>query len=129
MKHVGLTERIIGAAIEVHNLLGPGFLESIYQQALVHELIARDLSVSKEVGIRITYKDHLVGRHRLDVVVNGLVIVELKACHISQEVVLAQALSYLRATDLEVALVFNFGEPKLSWKRIIRDRIPSVSSV
>ena len=122
MKSAATTHEVIGAAMEVHNLLGPGFLESIYKRAVIHELHLRGLTAKTEVELRITYKDHVVGGHRLDIVVNDLVIVELKAVAAINDVHIAQAISYLTATRLELALIINFGGPSLSWKRGIRSR-------
>jgi GxxExxY protein len=115
---VKLTGQIIGAAMEVHRLLGPGFLESIYQRALVRELRFRRLCVQTEVQIAIPYKGASVGLHRLDLVVENSVVVELKAATALAEVHRAQVLSYLKATGLEVGLILNFGERSLIWKRV-----------
>jgi GxxExxY protein len=115
-----LTHQIIGSAMEVHNLLGPGFIESIYQRALLHELALHSLSTETERHIEVRYKGQLVGKHRLDMIVSGEVVVELKAVGSIVDVHLAQALSYLKASKLELALILNFGEPRLTWKRVIR---------
>jgi GxxExxY protein len=122
VKSAALTEQIIGAAMEVHNHLGPGFLESLYKYALLYELHLRGLTTETELEVQISYKDHPIGKHRLDVVVNDKVIIELKAVSGINDVHIAQALSYLTATRLELALVLNFGEPRLSWKRLIKSR-------
>jgi GxxExxY protein len=122
VQSAALTERIIGAAMEVHRHLGPGFLESIYKHALLHELELRNLSTKTEFEVHITYKDRPIGKHRLDIIVEETVVVELKAVSAFNEVHMAQALSYLRATNLELALIFNFGEPSLVWKRLIKSR-------
>jgi len=108
--------------MEVHRHLGPGFLESIYKHALLHELELRNLSTKTEFEVHITYKDRPIGKHRLDIIVEETVVVELKAVSAFNEVHMAQALSYLRATNLELALIFNFGEPSLVWKRLIKSR-------
>jgi len=117
-----LTGRIIGAALEVHKLLGPGFVESIYHRALLHELNLRSLFTQTEQQIDIHYKDQIVGKHRLDIIVEKTVVVELKAVNAIADVHMAQALSYLKATNLELALLFNFGQTQLSWKRPINSR-------
>jgi len=119
MEYAHLTRKIIGAALEVHHTLGPGYVESIYQRALVHELQLLNMSSNIEIEVSINYKDRLVGRHRLDVVVENLVIVELKAISGTLEVHTAQVLSYLAASGLPVALLFNFGLPSLQWKRLV----------
>jgi GxxExxY protein len=108
--------------MEVHGLLGPGFLESIYKSALIHELALRGLKTATEVETHVAYKDHPVGRHRLDLIVEGTVVVELKAVSAINEIHTAQALSYLKAPGLEVALIVNFGQPSLIWKRLIKSR-------
>jgi GxxExxY protein len=120
-----ITENIIGAAMEVHRALGAGFLESIYRNALARELSLRGLSVEIEREVVVTYKDFVVGRHRLDLVVEGAVIVELKAASAILAIHTAQALSYIRATGIPLSLVVNFGESSLTWKRLIKTRIES----
>ena len=122
MQSAALTYQIIGAAIEVHNLLGPGFLESIYKHALLHELSLRGLRAKTELEIHIGYKNQSIGKHRLDIIVEDTVVVELKAANTIAEIHVAQALSYLKATDLELALILNFGKPSLVWKRLIKSR-------
>ena len=108
--------------MEVHNVLGPGFLESVYKHALTHELVLRGLCTTTEAEVPIPYKGHLVATHRLDLVVGNSVIVELKAITSLSDIHIAQVLSYLKATNLELALLFNFGEPSLVWKRLIKSR-------
>jgi GxxExxY protein len=117
-----LTHQIIGSAMEVHKLLGPGFLESIYQRALQQEILLRGLSTETERQIHILYKGQLVGKHRLDLIVSGIVVVELNAVTSISDAHLAQALSYLKASELELALILNFGEPRLTWKRVVKSR-------
>src|SRR5262245_653221 len=108
--------------MEVHNELGPGFLESVYKHSLIHELVLRGLQATTEVEVPIQYKTHLVATHRLALVVGNSVILELKAVSSLSDVHVAQVLSYLKATNLEVALLLNFGEPSLVWKRLIKSR-------
>jgi len=108
-----LTEAIIGAAIEVHKILGPGLLESIYEEALCHELVLRGLSVKRQVKIDIAYKGKIIKGQRIDILVEDQVIVELKSVSTLPEVAMAQTLSYLRASGLKRALLINFGEKKL----------------
>ena len=114
-----LTGEIIGAAMEVHRVLGPGFVEAIYQRALLHELKLRGFIVETEQQLGVRYKDAIVGVHRLDIVVNKVVIVELKAFTGIIEAHRAQAISYLKASGLNVALILNFGEPSLAFKRVV----------
>lgn len=108
--------------MEVHRLLGPGFLESLYKRALLHELSLRGLDTKTELEIDIAYKDHPIGKHRLDILVNDSVIVELKAVSAISAMHIAQALSYLTASSHELALILNFGTRSLSWKRLIKSR-------
>jgi GxxExxY protein len=115
-----ITHIIIGAAMEVHTTLGPGFLEAIYKNALLHELILRGLRTKTELEVQILYKDTTVGRHRMDLVVEGEVVVELKAISGIAEIHIAQTLSYMKATSTEIGLLINFGEDRLVWKRLIR---------
>ena len=115
-----LTYRIIGAAMEVHRELGPGFLESIYQRALAQELTARHVVYEAEQRISVVYKGVIVGDFDVDLLVEGLVIVELKAVAQLNQAHHAQVINYLTASQLELALLINFGEPSLRHKRIIR---------
>ncbi len=108
-----LTEKIIGAAIEVHRMLGPGLLESIYEEALCVELRLREISFQQQVEIGVDYKGHIIKGQRIDLLVAGEVMVELKAVAHLPEVAVAQTLSYLKATGLKRALLINFGELKL----------------
>ena len=115
-----LTHTIIGASMEVHRALGPGFLESIYRKALLHELTVRGLSARTEVEIQVQYKNLIVGKHRLDILVESIVVVELKALNGIAPIHLAQVLSYLKAADVRIGLLINFGEDQLQFKRLIR---------
>jgi len=108
-----LTERIIGAAIEVHRILGSGLLESIYEEALQIEMELRGLRVERQVAMDVHYKGHTIKGLRIDLLVDGQVIVELKSVSKLPEVALAQVLSYLKGTGLKRALLINFGLPKL----------------
>ena len=104
-----LTEQIIGAGIEVHRELGPGLLESAYQQALAHELRLRGISFEEQKLCPIRYKDLLIDdAYRLDFLVAGLVVVELKTVDALLEVHEAQVLTYLRFTGCHVGLLLNF---------------------
>jgi GxxExxY protein len=122
-----LTRAIIGAAMEVHRTLGPGFLESIYGHALSRELSLRGLFTTSEFEVQVGYKEFVVGR-RMDLVVENQVIVELKATQGIAGIHLAQALSYMKASSLSVSLIVNFGEPSLTWKRLVRTGIKSAQS-
>ncbi|MBI5669389.1 MAG: GxxExxY protein [Chloroflexi bacterium] len=104
---------VIGAAIEVHRTLGPGFLESVYEEALCIELQLRRLSFARQLCISVDYKGHPVGEGRLDVLVENCVIVELKAVEELAPIHTAQVISYLKATGYPLALLVNFNVPVL----------------
>ena len=108
-----LTEKIIGAAIEVHRVLGPGLLESVYEEALAIELELRGLHVRRQIEIDVNYKGHIIKGLKLDILVEGEVIVELKAVSKLPDVATAQTLSYLKATGLKRALLINFSSARL----------------
>ena len=99
---------VIGAAIEVHRHLGPGFLESVYEIALVTELELRKIQVARQVAIPISYKGHLVAESRLDLLIENELVVELKSVESLSAVHTAQVVSYLRAGAFEVGLLINF---------------------
>ncbi len=108
-----LTEKIIGASIEVHKVLGPGLLESIYEEALCYEFNLTGIKFQRQVNCDIIYKGHVIKGQKLDLLVENEVVVEIKALSQMPEVALAQTLSYLRATDLKRGLIINFGEKRL----------------
>ena len=122
MKSAALSYEIIGGAMDVHKHLCPGFLESTYKHALLHELHMRGLETKTELEVDIVYKNQHVGKHRLDILVRDTVILELKAVSAINDVHIAQTLSYLTATSCELAIILNFGGPSLSWKRLIKSR-------
>jgi GxxExxY protein len=103
-----LVHRVIGAAIEVHRHLGPGFLESLYEEALCVELTLRGIRFARQVPIAVQYKQKRVGEARLDLLVDDSVVVELKACECIAPIHVAQTLSYLKSTRLRLALLINF---------------------
>jgi len=109
-----LAHAVIGAAIEVHRLLGPGYLESVYEQALAVELGLRDIAFEKQKPMRILYKGVDVGEGRLDFLVNARLIVELKAVDSLAAIHQAQVLSYLKSTQLQLGLLINFNVPVLT---------------
>jgi GxxExxY protein len=108
-----LTQEIIGAAIEVHRVLGPGLLESIYEEALCVEFDLRKIQYKRQIEVDVWYKEHQIKGQRIDILVQDEVIVELKSVAILPEIATAQVLSYLRATGLKRALLINFGKPRL----------------
>jgi GxxExxY protein len=118
-EHDRLTAEIIGCAFAVSNALGCGFLEKVYENALVHELAKKGLCPDQQVAVPVYYDDVCVGEYCADIVVNDEVIVELKAASGIDDVHVAQCLNYLAATRLRVCLLFNFGRPKLEVRRLV----------
>src|SRR5437763_12474738 len=108
-----LTAAVIGAAIEVHRQLGVGHLESTYENALVIELRARGIGVQQQVKVQVIYKGHVVGDERLDLLVEGTLVVELKTVDAFAPIHSAIVISYLRATGLKLGLLINFKVPRL----------------
>ncbi len=108
-----LTEQIIASAIEVHRILGPGLLESIYEEALCHEFSMRDIAFERQTEVDVRYKDKVIKGQRLDLLVNGEVVVEIKSVRKLEDVFTAQVLSYLKSTGLKRGLLLNFGEGRL----------------
>lgn len=110
-----LTEQVIGAAIEVHRILGPGLLESAYQRSLAHELTLRKLPFEGQKACPITYKDLLIeDAYRLDFLVDGLVVVEIKTVESLLEIHDSQVLTYLKLSRCQVGLLMNFRSPTLT---------------
>jgi len=114
------TERIIGAAFQVANTLGTGFLEKVYENALAYEMRKRGLVVEQQKCIDVLYDGHRVGTYIADLVVEGCVLVELKVAKALDEIHMARCLNYLKATGLPLALLFNFGTAKIQIQRIVR---------
>lgn len=127
--HEELTSRIIACAIEVHKALGPGFLESIYETALVIELRRAGLRDEQQKTIPLIYREIPIGEHRLDLLVDGKIVVELKAISAFEDIHFAIVRSYLKAAQLEHGLLFNFATMPLTVKRVIFQKCgPTVSS-
>ena len=122
LEHAELTEAIIGAAIEVHHDLGPGFLESIYEGALSVELEKRRISYVRQLSVPVLYKGRQVGEHRLDLLVADKIVVELKAIKALEDVHFAIVKSYLRATNRRHGLLLNFSGTKVEIRRVIVGR-------
>jgi GxxExxY protein len=114
-----LSNQIIGAAIKVHKELGPGFLESIYEEALKVELSKNELDFASQMEVQIEYLGVPVGLHRLDLLVQNEVIVELKAVKELADIHFAQLRSYLKATGMKVGLLLNFSKPTLEVRRVV----------
>jgi GxxExxY protein len=108
-----LTYQVIGAAMEVHKTIGPGFSESVYEEALVIELQERDIPFLRQVKIEIGYKGRKVGEGRIDLIIGGELVLELKAVEKLLPLHSAQLLSYLKATGKKLGLLINFNVPVL----------------
>jgi len=103
-----ITERIISCSIEVHSILGPGLLENVYEEALSYEFKLRDIVYERQKEITLKYKSQVVGKHRIDFMIEDKVIVELKAVEAIIKIYEAQLLTYLRATNKRIGLLINF---------------------
>ncbi len=114
-----LVERVIGAVYEVSNVLGAGFLEKVYERALVKELTLRGLKVVPQASFTVSYKGHVVGEYCVDLLVEDRLAVELKCVDRFCNEHMAQCLNYLKASGLKIALLVNFQKPKVEWKRIV----------
>ena len=117
--HRDLTYEIIGAAMEVHRVLGPGFLESVYQRAMEAEMQQRGIPFESQKRLSLAYKGEALGDHVLDLVVDKRVVVELKAAKDLTDQHQAQAISYLKASGLQIGLLINFAKASLEHKRIL----------
>ena len=115
-----LTFAIIGAAMEVHRILGPGFLETVYQSALARELTLRGIPFEQQVHLPVSYKDILVGEFIADFIIDGKLMVEIKAVSNFNSQHQAQAMHYLAATGCRLALLLNFGTGSLEHRRVIK---------
>jgi len=115
-----LSYAIVGAAMEVHRILGPGFLEAVYQAALAHELTLRGIRFEQFKRLPVSYKGVLVGDYIADFVIEGEIILELKAVSALTKAHEAQAHNYLAATGLRLAILLNFGAESFQQKRIVR---------
>jgi GxxExxY protein len=119
LEYEDLTEKIIGCAIEVHKKLGPGFLESIYENAFIIELQKQHLQVERQREAIIKYDGIQVGRHRLDLIIDDTIVVELKAVRNVEDIHFAIVKSYLKALGKEHGLIINFSRKVLEVKRVI----------
>ena len=117
-KYSDLTSKIIGCAMTVHNTLGNGFQEVIYQRALAIEMNMAGIEFDREFEMPIFYREQKIGTRRVDFLVNKLISVELKAITKLEDVHFAQAINYLEAYNLEIGLLINFGETSLNFKRL-----------
>ena len=121
-KYSDLTEKIIGCCMKVHNTLGNGFQEVIYQRALAIEFDKINVQFERELEMPIFYDDKNIGTRRVDFLIDEKVLLELKAVTTLENVHLAQALNYIEAFKLEIGLLINFGNTKLEFKRLIKTK-------
>lgn len=119
-KYKKLTGKIIGSAMQVHSELGNGFPEIVYHRSMIHELTIQGLSFESEISMPLFYRNAKVGSRRVDILVEGKILVELKAVGEINDQHISQVLNYLKAYKLEVALLLNFGENSLTFKRIAK---------
>ena len=116
--HEGLTRRILRCAFRVQNTLGCGFLEKVYENAMMVALKEDGLSASQQVPLRVHFEDVLVGEYVADIIVERTVLLEIKATEENPPIYVAQVLNYLKATNLPVGLLLNFGTPRLHYRRL-----------
>lgn len=114
-----LTDRIINLAINIHQKLGPGFIERIYERALGHELTKNKIDFEKQKLIKVKYDNILLGDQRIDFLIGDRVVIELKAVSEINEIHIAQMISYLKTVNKKVGLILNFAKNKLEIKRVI----------
>lgn len=114
-----LTEKIIGACIEVSNELGIGFLESVYEKALLIALDEKGLNVKEQEPLEVRFRNHIVGIFYADILIENIVIIELKSATTLKPEHEAQLINYLKASGKHIGLLINFGKPKLEWKRLV----------
>jgi GxxExxY protein len=118
MLYAEITEKIINSFYKVHNTLGYGFLEKVYENALVIELKLAKLNISQQKNIKVFYENQVVGDYYADLIVNDRIILEIKAAECLREENRAQLINYLKATDKEIGLLLNFGK-SAEFKRVI----------
>ena len=117
--HAGLTYEVIGCAQRIHSEVGPGFPESVYHKAMCLELVSKKIPFETEKKIEVLYQKTVCGEFRMGLLVNQVLVVELKALANLNDDHLAQALSYMKATNLDVGLLLNFGKKSLQVKRVV----------
>ena len=120
LRYQEFTSRIIGAAMRVHNELGSGFQEVVYQRALVIEFESASIPYAREVAVPIHFKGHVIGERRVDFLILNKICVEIKAISRLETLQLAQAKNYIEAFKMDVGLLLNFGAPSLEFKRVER---------
>ena len=117
--HKELAYEIIGAAFKVHNTLGAGFLEKVYENALMIALRKKGMKCQQQAPIKVAYEGEVVGEYFADILVNDSVILELKTVEALTNVHWAQAINYLKATGFRLVILINFAKPKLEYERIV----------
>jgi len=117
--HRELSYRVMQAVYEVHNALGPGYAESVYEESLALELGLRGIAYARQPCVSVTYKGHSVGAQRLDLLVEGKIVLEIKAVPALNDLFRRQTLSYLKATGLRLGILINFGAARVEYKRIV----------
>ena len=113
-----LSYRVMAAVFEVHNELGPGFVEGVYEEALAYELELCGIPFERQKTVHVSYKERIVGSHRLDLVIDDKIVLELKAVSELNDIFKRQTLSYLKATGLKLGILINFGTPRVEYTRI-----------
>lgn len=126
MEHKELTGQIINAAMQVHSALGPGFLESVYQNALAHELRKGKMLVECESKLNVHYDNVIVGEFSCDMLINNIVLIENKAVRTLSQAHEIQLVNYLTATKMNIGLLLNFGAGRLEFKRKYRIYKPKI---
>ena len=129
MLYEELTEKIIAACFDVSNELGAGFLESVYEKALLIALTDRGLMVQSQAPLKVRFRDQIVGDFYADIVVENRIILELKAVKNLAPEHQAQIINYLKATGIEIGLLVNFGNPKLEYRRFQREKCKIVEAI
>lgn len=114
-----LSYQVMQAVFEVHNTLGPGFIESVYEEALVFELEIRQIAFERQKNVEVQYKERVVGAQRLDLIIDSRIVLELKAVSALTDAFKQQTLSYLKATGLKLGILINFGAPRVEYVRIV----------
>lgn len=122
-KHSEITEIVIGCAMKVHNSLGKGFPEVIYQRAFLIELNKTDLIIDREIEQAVYYEDQMVGKRRVDFLINKTILVETKAISDLNNSCINQILNYIEAFNLEIGLLINFGKDRLEFKRFTNNKL------
>ncbi|MBK9163346.1 MAG: GxxExxY protein [Acidobacteria bacterium] len=117
-----LSEKVIGCSYTISNALGSGFLEKVYMNALAHELRKLGLKVELQKPLHVIYDGVVVGEYFADMLIEGVLIIELKACNALNEIHKAQCINYLNSTQLPLCLLINFGRPRVEVKRIFQSQ-------